>query len=213
VSEVMTPDDHFAALGERKDKPIWFSESERRGRAASATLREDGSYSYSLTGPSPQGEEDTGAVCEILVRKLNSAGGDWKEPTGSQAGDDGEAVDRQDAKRILRIQVVRAIVDQELWQKCARARKIEGAGVSKEELARQMKAAIEAKADVRKIPVACRRGLVLALDANRLPVLGFDTVVEEFRSRFGGWTRALGFDSVWLVGPDAALTRRLDKTV
>jgi hypothetical protein len=144
------------------------------------------------------------------VRQLNSAGGDWDEPTVGQAGDDCEAVDRQDSKKILRIQVVRAIVDQELWRKLADAGKIEGVGMSKEDLARQMRAAIEAKADDRKIPAASRRGLVLALDANRLPVLALDLVVEEFRSRFGVWGRALGFESVWLVGPGTALTWRLD---
>jgi hypothetical protein len=48
VIETIGADDHFAALNERKDKPIWFSESERQGRAADATLLKDDSYSYSL---------------------------------------------------------------------------------------------------------------------------------------------------------------------
>jgi hypothetical protein len=48
------------------------------------------------------------------------------------------------------------------------------------------------------------------LDATRLPAHGFDAVVEAFRSRWGAWTKGLGFDEVWVVGPSESLTWRLD---
>ena len=55
-----------------------------------------------------------------------------------------------------------------------------------------------------------RSNLMLALDATRLPVLGFEDVVEEFQARFGTWIKSLGFEAVWLVGPQDSLTWRLD---
>ena len=71
--------------------------------------------------------------------------------------------------------------------------------------------AIETKANDRRIPQSSRCGLLLALDATRLPALGFDAVVEAFRNDWGLWTKSLGFDSVWLIGPSESMTWRLDK--
>ena len=192
---------HLSALKKKENKVIDFSESEREGRAASATLKDDGTLAYSLTGTSPQGEEDTQAVCQILVNKLNSLGANWDPPTEGETGDDGKAVDRDNPKKILRIQVVHASVNQKLWQELNHTRGIKKLA-EKEELAQEMKAAVESKIVKHKILPADRPGLVLALDATRLPVVGFDAVVEKFHLKFGVWAKTLGFDAIWVVGPD-----------
>jgi hypothetical protein len=62
-----------------------------------------------------------------------------------------------------------------------------------------------------KLSVRQRAQLVLALDADRLPALALEPVVREFRSRHGPWSAAQGFQQVWLVGPEARLTWRLDE--
>ena len=59
--------------------------------------------------------------------------------------------------------------------------------------------AIEFKAG--KIPPETRADLALALDANDLPGLALDPVVQEFLARHSDWARAQGFRGVWLVGP------------
>jgi hypothetical protein len=203
---------HASALQKREEEAIGYSESPRQGRAAAASMGKNGNLSYSLSGSSPQGEEDTLRACQILVTKLNEAGGDWDQPSLVCDGPvDCAAIDREDASCRLYIQVVRANVDSRSWATLNQTGKIEETGVAKQTLVEQIKAAIEAKANDRKLPMATRRGLVLALDATRLPASGFDSVVREFRSKWGDWANKLGFDGIWLVGPLDSLTWRLDE--
>lgn len=79
-----------------------------------------------------------------------------------------------------------------------------------EEVSDLMAQALQKKLDPRKIPPKQRPGLVLVLDANRLPALAFDSVVENFRERHRTALARAGFRSVWIVGPTESLTRRLD---
>jgi hypothetical protein len=65
---------------QHEGRTLEFRESERGGRAASADDHENGCISMSLTGTSPQGEEDTLDVCRILVRTMNRMGETWNEP-------------------------------------------------------------------------------------------------------------------------------------
>ena len=197
----------FSALHKRKDKIIGYRESARQGRSANADQGDDGALSYSINGSSPQGEEDTLSACKILVNTLNNAGGNWNQPSIGEGVVDCQTIDRQYNERKLYIQVVRANVDAELWKTLNLEGKVERKDNSTA-LAEQIKSAVEAKAQ--KISKENRRGLVLALDAARLPAMGFDAVVEDFRSKWSPWASALGFDSVWLVGPDESLTWQLD---
>jgi len=149
-------------------------------------------------------------VCRILVDKLNQADTNWDAPTNADGPADCQSRNKQSPDQVLHIQVVRAIVNSSLWKRLNLVGKIEETSINKYELAVQMKLAIEAKANNRRIPVQSRRGLILALDATRLPVLCFDVVIEEFRSKWGSWAGILGFDMIWLVGPSSSLTSRLD---
>jgi hypothetical protein len=109
------------------------------------------------------------------------------------------------------MQIVRANVHPRLWETLNQTGKIEETGVAKLTLVEQIRVAIEVKANDRKLPKATRRGLVLALDATRLPASGFDSVVREFRSKWGDWASKLGVDAIWLLGPLDSLTWRLDE--
>lgn len=64
----------------------------------------------------------------------------------------------------------------------------------------EIRAAIEAKAQDRKVSKALLSQLVLALDASRLPGLAFDPIVRQFREREIVWAASHGFAAVWLVG-------------
>ena len=149
-------------------------------------------------------------ACRVLVSVLNASEGNWTDLVPGEGVVDCEAVDSDLPDRKLSIQVVRAIVDQSLWKQLNRQGSFEELNVSKGQLVGQMKDAIEKKANDRTIPRTVRQSLTLALDATRLPVLGFEDVVEEFQAQFGTWAKSLGFEAVWLVGPQDSLTWRLD---
>jgi hypothetical protein len=192
-------------------RAVGFTESERQGRAASAQDHGDGSVSITLTGTSPQNEDDTVPACSILVRAMNQQGETWNQPSAvEESADDADctATNVDAAIAPLRIQVVRAIVDQEVWRDLEQSGKLSKPNVAVEKLADFLVAALNKK--IGRIPLKQRKGLVLALDANRLPGLTFDVVVDCFRERHGGGLAEAGFQSVWIVGPTEWLTKRLD---
>jgi len=110
------------------------------------------------------------------------------------------------------VQVVRAVVDPNLWRTLGIAGAV-SQNVSATEAANSIKAAVELKASDRKIPTKDRRTITLALDATRLPGLAFDAVVDQFRVDHGSWANGLGFSAIWLVGPVPRLVWRLDERV
>ena len=98
-----------------------------------------------------------------------------------------------EAGKVLSMQVVRAVVDQEFWKRLNAKGRFAGDNVPQEQLAAHLKAAIRLKASDRKIPMVQRAELVLALDATRLPGLALDAVVTEFRLRHSQWASSLRF--------------------
>jgi len=201
---------HMSALHERQGEAIGFSESARRGRTSSASLRTDGSVDMSLLGSSPQGEEDTEAACQVLKERLNLDGAHWGSPTAGNEPADCVLIDTDDVSRTLHVQVVRAIVSQDLW------RDLNSRGAAQRSLSpaaavTEIWTAIEAKADDRRIPKSIRPQLVLALDATRLPGLAFDAIVRQFRSTHMAWAASHGFAAVWLVGP--TLSANMNETL
>jgi hypothetical protein len=211
VNETLRAQEYIAIIREaRNGKKNGFVETAKEGRVTSVDRSDDGLLSYSIQGSSPQGEEDTLPTCRVLISVLNASGGNWMDPVRVPDDDivDCEAVNVNHPDRKLSIQVVRAIVDKKLWNQLNEQGRFEELNVSKEQLIAQIKSAIEKKD--RAIAPADHPSLTLALDATRLPVLGFEDVIEEFQSQFGSRTRSLGFEAIWLVGPQSSLTWRLD---
>lgn len=120
------------------------------------------------------------------------------------------AAHAKDGRRTLSIQVVRAIAERGFWQTLWRlARITEGRTVR--DLAAHLLVAVKKKSVDDRIPLSVRPGLVLALDATRLPVLALDSVAEYFRKQHGSWAASLGFAAIWVVGPVTLLCHRLDE--
>ena len=211
VSDSLTASDYSQMLAKRDNKSFTYSESNRKdGRSASAELNEDGSLSSSAAGSSPQGEESTLEACRILVNKLNSCGANWGEPSLTENGHvDCQAVDADDHKILLKVQVVRAFLNSNFWQALSTQGSSQFQAADGAALADKLEETIKHKAV--RIPANARSGLLLALDATLFPVLPFDCVVEEFRSSYGVWADSLGFAAIWLVGPISDLVQRLDK--
>jgi len=194
-------------LQERQGEAMGFSESEHHGTASGSSLEEDGNLQYSIEGKSPQGEQGTPAVCEVLLARMKELG--YPYDTVLSGSEPADCVFADSSKRKLpqEVQVARASVSQGLWQQLrytsAVNRTLTTAMVVKE-----LCDAIQLKE--RKLVPSVRCSLVLALDATRLPGFGFDRIVQEFRRSQGSWAASLGFKSIWLVGPITRLTWRLD---
>jgi hypothetical protein len=205
--------DHYTALGTRNNKLFAFRESlDLDGRASSADRADDGSLSYSVSGSSPQGEEDTIRACRLLVRRLNSRGDNWSDAVPGEGVVDCEAAHAGQPQRKLQIQVVRAATDQKFWPQLNIQGFATNPPVDSSTVASEIKQAIEKKANERVIPSSVRPGLTLALDATRLPAFAFHDVVEVFHREYSVWTKSLGFQAVWLVGPVPELVCRLDES-
>jgi hypothetical protein len=202
--------DHVMLELGRDGDIIAFRESERQGRTGSADVEPDGTASWSLTGTPPQNEEDTPYACRTLVQALNAAGEDWSEPTSVDIPNvDCVSKGRANEKIELRIQVVRAIASQDTWKLLRKSGQVGETTVSPDELSTVMASAVRKKAEHISDRVV-RAGIVLALDATRLPVFTLDVVVNRCRELYGAEIRAAGFKSVWVVGPSQSLTKRID---
>ena len=160
---------------------------------------------YSIEGPSPHGESDTLKVCATLIGRLNLDGDQWGAPLKPEGPEEGIDCVTSDGAQRLPIQVTRA-VDKRLWSALG------SSGSATEQLtvgnaADDLRKAIRRK---ESIPSRRRAGMVLALNAVDTPGHALSVVVKIFRQRYGTEIRALGFRAVWVVGPTAALTMRLD---
>jgi hypothetical protein len=208
IHETIKVSDYIAALHERNKKAIGFSESARQRRASAADQMTSDSQTFQIEGTAPQREEDTLLTCRILVRKWNEDGEAWAEPTEGQDDVDCRAESTSDSRTVAQIQVVRAIIDPTLWKTLSVSGRVRIEEIRIGKLADWLKESIEKKA--KRMPTPRRAQLHIALDATRLPGLGFDDVAGYFLNRYGPWAAALGFASIWLVGPSTRLTWRLD---
>lgn len=214
LQDGITPDAHVrdhAILELRgNDQTIGFRESERDGRTTSAD-EDNGCVSTAVIGTAPQGETDSLTVSRILVKKKNLLGDSWNEPREAVKQDsdiDCVATNANDVKLHLQIQVVRGIVVDRWWRQMSVAGTNELLGTV-DEFADHILEAVSKKCN---LPLRQRSELVLAIDANRLPGLTFDSVVNHVREKDGVTLAAFGFQGIWIVGPSATRTYRLDNT-
>lgn len=112
-----------------------------------------------------------------------------------------------DPTRQIGVQVVRASVSQSIWRTLSQNQFVSERSDIQDILsalcdAIQMKSA--------HYPADVKAGMILALDATRVPHFALNDVVEQVRARLGSCIEDYGFRSVWLVGPDPRSTWRLD---
>lgn len=189
---------HFAGQAKRDGVTVGYSESERQGTASSGDIRGD-QVEHRIRGVSPQGEQDTMGVARNLVQWLNREQIKWGEPSESSAAHTDAVAEGvgANAGATLKIQVVRAIVDPQIWRELGATGEYT-ASLSLGQAAQMMWDAVQKK--VGKIEPEARQGLVLLLDANRCPGQAFPAVVAEYRRQYADETRRLGFDGVYVAG-------------
>lgn len=195
-------------IGDYIRRVFAFRESARQGRVASADQHDDGLMSFSISGSSPQNEEDADTACQILINVLNTTGAKWANLVKGKEPADWEVFDMEVPNRKLSMQVIRALTEKNIWKQLNNQKSFKVVNISRGQLVDEMKNAIEKK--LHKYDEVIRQNLVLVLDANRLPILGFDDIRTEFQQQLGDWIKLTGFEAIWLVGPNESLTWRLD---
>lgn len=211
IEETLRVSSHLTGLGERSGEAISFAETQREGRISGASIEPDGTLRVSIHGTSPQGEEDTEPACRVLLDRLRSEGGIYSDVRPGSGAVDCVLVAASNSSEDCDVQVIRALISPQFWRNLG-ATGVARENMSAHEAVSEIGKSIALKANEAKVPRRSRAELVLALDATRLPGLGFDTVVREFRLARGAWTASLGFKAIWLVGPIPRLCWRLDTT-
>jgi hypothetical protein len=209
IVETLRVNSHLSVLQERDGDAVGFSESEREGRASSASVEEDGTLRFSIQGTSPQGEEDTPTACRVFLGCLAKRGYPYTDVVAGSEPADCVLVEGPKGLHRQEVQVVRAIASQTIWRTLARHGALQSA-VSARQVVAELSSAIATKARNERLPERIRANLVLALDATRLPGVAFDTIVREFRKAECTRISVFGFKAIWLVGPTARLCWRLD---
>jgi hypothetical protein len=141
---------------------------------------------------------------------MNQIGDTWNEPTKEPEENsdvDCAATDATDKHKKLHIQVVKAIVDGKWWRALSISQ-TNAKSAHAEELATIILQAVQKKVD--RTSLGQRSNLVLAIDANRLAGMTFDSVINCAREKHGTYLAALGFRSIWIVGPSVSRTHQLD---
>jgi hypothetical protein len=208
IQEEVKLSDHFVEVHKRDDKAIGFGESSDPHMVRSAKIMDNGDIIVDLSGISPQNEQDSTNVVLIFRDYLREKGNIILDRLEQGQADDDFVLFYQNQQ--FGIQVVRALTDKKFWKNLALTGRIPQIRLSLVDANKALKAAIEHKT---KIPLLQRSRMILVLDAYRIPGLGLSSVVEEFRSVFGNWTRSLGFKAVFIVGPDVDFVARLDKEI
>jgi hypothetical protein len=183
--------------------------ADSEGQSVAADVNPNGIIDYSIKGKSRQGESGTIEVCKILIERLNQNGANWSHPidlnTIEESEEQGVDCEACDGDLILHIQVTR--VERSIWRTLSIKKEV-SKNSDIRELVETIKSVIFKKS--RTISSDQRKELILALDAVETPDYAFEKVIKLFREAHHSEIAALGFKGVWLVGPNEAMTYRLD---
>jgi hypothetical protein len=181
------------------------------GQYVRAELTTDERLLFEIRGYSRKGEEGASRSAWILVERLNQYGSHWGEPE-YPASEREEGVDliAKDGQHTLRIQVTRALTDADVWTRLRR----EGVASGEVPVDRACSDLMEAvRTKTARIPRKQRADIILALDAVEPAIHSPLQFAVAFRRRHATECVNLGFQGIWLVGPTAALTQRIDRIV
>lgn len=173
--------------------------------SSGADLDAEDRITFRLEGTPIRGEKGAALAASHVVERLNAEGGQWSqmEVTGRDARHEkGIDVTFQGVDgTTLEIQVTAA--ERGLWKQLQNDNVVEGA-IS-------IDSAVEAlwQATTEKRTRSDPR-VVLVLDAANMGQFIFDPVIRRFHELHGGDAGRVGFSQIWLAGPTAERTLRLD---
>jgi hypothetical protein len=172
-------------------------------RVADADLDASGELRDRVEGrASPKGVSEVRAAW-ILAQHLNSLGASWQQPTAPIGREEGVDAVSRDRQQTLKVQVTTA--EDEAWTELASRAEHSRRETSIAGAVAAIKRAIE-----RKTKFAGIDEIVLAVDATDSTRYALEGVVNTFRAHHGAWAKTIGYQSIWVVGPDPSLVNRLD---
>ncbi|MFG3227608.1 hypothetical protein ACGF07_22890 [Kitasatospora sp. NPDC048194] len=182
-------------------------------RSYNGDVTVDGAIIESMAGAALSTDDGELQVAHVLVERHNHDGGNWgpaRKATGVEKGIDCEADDLADDTRKLSIQVT-IPPENGVLQRLGNGHPVDRNQQAAEavELLRQA-VAKKHQNDLKHRPARGGSKVVLAIDATDRAGYAFQVVVSDFRALHGEWAKGLGFEAIWLVGPTAQTTYRLD---
>jgi len=190
-----------------------------RRDSLSVDIRDDGTVPVRIEGTAKSGSdsEDEVRICQTVIDRFNSEGGQWGNATDAKSikgpretGIDVIAKHLHDKNRRLNFQVTRIDPDpdQKLWNDLGKTGVAEKTYPSVDDVAEAIYKAIKKKLDKHEP----QEDIVLVLNATQLPI-GLPPVRDAFEQRYGAWLRQVKFEEVWIVEPfhDDPWTCRLSK--
>ena len=112
--------DYAAIKGIQDRRLVGFRESaDEKGRRSEVDSDDTGQISYSSSGPPSQNEQDTLRVIRILTDTWNEKGDSWQYPGDLEPSEPADHVLKWqgNTKRACLIQVVRVVIDQQVYQR------------------------------------------------------------------------------------------------
>jgi len=144
------------------------------------------------------------------VERLNQDGAHWAEledlSLGGAREERGVDCQARDDQKVLQVQVTK-VAGGAFWLTLSQAHEAMDAKTVNE-CVDELTRAIEKKA--KKLAGPHRASIVLALDARDTADYTLARVVEAVQQRYGASVHHWGFQAIWVVGPTATLTKRLD---
>ena len=200
----------FKGVVTRDDKPVGYVETGTEKIKRHTTYTADGKIVLNLHGLAPRNEEDVPDVCEILVSGMNRDGIEAfliGPPIEKRPTDQDYKIEVEGSE--LGVQVVRAITTQEFWEELHTHHAVAELVLTVSDCTNSLLKAIKHKQG--KYPLAQRSSLILVLDAFRVPALAVGNVTDQFKKEHAASIRALGFHSVYVVGPEPLFVSKLDE--
>jgi hypothetical protein len=180
------------------------------GHRSMTRISADGAMAHEYEGRAAQGTEDELQACESLMEALKLQGVELVSKFRGSRELDQIGIDARASTvdgDVIDVQVVQ-VRDDELLAELGRTRAVSSLA-SIEDLADDVCRRVEQKRDL--CPAADRPQMVLLVDAIRAPGYTFPAVREALGSSPRAETlRSTGYRAIWLAGPTAALTFRLD---
>lgn len=152
------------------------------------------------------GEQGTVEVCQRLVDHLKGQSINWGSPTKFDGREEGVDCVCQTAEGVIRLQVTRALHDDEFFATLDRHKAVNACPTNLE-LAQGLWESIEHKAE--RTTETDRKSLVLVLDASEVFMNNDSEPLKLFATRFGDKAKALAFRAIWLVGSHRLLVTQL----
>ena len=199
--------EHVIAVMRRDADIVGYRAGGSTGPTKGGEATDKGGVAFEYQGMTSKNEEGTLDACRMLVAALRQRGGSWSDPRDPTGGDPKQergldcmtTHDGQDKG----IQVVRVPTEQAYRKEITRAGKSQRA-LEAGEAAEVIRDAITHKEG------AAAPTTILLLNASDAVSLAMPAAVRAFRDRYGDWSRTVGFDSIWIVGPSVHMCEQLD---